>query len=186
MENKIMEENAVIRKLNINNTKYRKIIHTIKKRHEQDGWIVTKNFAGQSKRYLKLEAVDWIESVYLRNPVEHYLNAEISFTQNHIQRLEKELHFTKNIFPTSNMDIQTLSKTFDISRTSLTQTSKQLLEAHPEWYVKQDKIIIKEKGIEWIITNCYRKIYFNLLNEYKRDLQRRKRSEQKHGIRKTH
>lgn len=176
MESKKMTLESCRQRLDVDEKKFNKIISTLKHRRTTEDWIRNQvSSTGNIITWISLEGVLWIEQVYFRDGG-YYLDAEIMFELQQINRLENELSHSHKIFQFQDSTVPELSQVFGVSRSSIMSKiglMESLGYSHYK-YTKSGIMYITSKGVEWMATK-YKDYYFKCLNDYKHILQKEKR-----------
>ena len=177
MEFKSMEKWRVLQKFNMSEKQYKRLVKRLERRHPNERWI-DEHFAQNGERvvYLKLELVEWIEEVYLKNNL-FYLNAEIVFFKKQILRLEDELNFHHNEFEYKDISLYDLRSYFNKNKNTIGVAVNRMEKRNNQSfkYLKDGKVIISKEGVKWLSENYFRKDYLKKLEFYKLELQNVKR-----------
>ena len=167
----------VMKKFSITESHFDRIILIIKKRHKKEDWVVIRKFkSGEENLYLRLECVAWLEEVHF-NTSGFWLDREINFFKKQILRLENELklqHKVEKFNPSTTVELR---KRFKKSKNVIFKAIQKMIErCNKDFKIyKADRIVILPEGVKWLKEKYFRKDYLIELEDYKIELQKRKR-----------
>ena len=184
MEHKIQLFETTKKKFQLTDRQVKYLFSRLKKEHEKDNWLfVSVDNTGQQELWIRLEAVQWIEDVYLNFDIPFY-DAEINFAKKQIERLANELDIQDEYFlqPSyQDMSVAELSMYFRKKANTIYKQINALKTNHDSWIYKKGKCrMVTKEGVQYLTEHIYRKKYIENLYNLKRVLQTIKleRSEQ--------
>lgn len=177
MEFKSQEKWRVQKNFGLSDKELKTIIKNVGRRHPLERWVINRIANnGEKVTYFKMEFVDWLENVYLKDGNNFYLDLEIDFFKKHISRLEKELNISPREVQYKDMSLNEMKGYFGISDNAAKLAFKRMNKKtnNKYRYIKDGKAMITNEGIRWITENYFRRAYLKDLEMYKLELQKYK------------
>ena len=169
LKNKFYYSYEIQRELGYNNTKFKRLITVIKKRHPYQKWIkyeYAKN--GQVNLIINAECKRWLDEVYF-NKSKFYLDLEIDFFERRIKELEMQLKLPHKEKIYKDMSIPEImlmnNKTRDSVDVAIHKMTKKL--GSNVKYKKDGVVKIKSYGVKWLYEKYFRHKYLTELEREK-------------------
>lgn len=127
----------------------------------------------KNRKYLILiEGYCWLRFVYFQKE-KSFVDADIEFFENRIRQYEELLKIQHNEnWWQKDMDIKQLWEYFNKKDITVRKAIKKMCDSGLEKYkfFVDNKIVISNKGVEWICKNVFKQKYLELLEKYKMEL----------------
>lgn len=127
----------------------------------------------KNRKYLILiEGYCWLRFVYFQKE-KSFVDADIEFFENRIRQYEELLKIQHNEnWWQKDMDIKQLCEYFNKKDITVRKTIKKMSDSGLEKYkfLVDSKIVISNKGVEWLCKNVFKHKYLELLEKYKMEL----------------
>lgn len=151
-------------------TDLKKAINVMLERHPSCRW---RSERIKNRKYLVLiEGYYWLRVVYFQKE-KSFVDADIEFFENRIRQYEELLKIQHNEnWWQKDMDIKQLCEYFNKKDITVRKAIKKMCDSGLEKYkfFVDNKIVISNKGVEWICKNVFKQKYLELLEKYKMEL----------------
>lgn len=151
-------------------TDLKKAINVMLERHPSCRW---RSERIKNRKYLVLiEGYYWLRVVYFQKE-KSFVDADIEFFENRIRQYEELLKIQHNEnWWQKDMDIKQLWEYFNKKDITVRKAIKKMCDSGLEKYkfFVGNKIVISNKGVEWICKNVFKQKYLELLEKYKMEL----------------
>ena len=148
----------------------RKAIDIMLKKHQTCRWRSEKI---RSRKYFVLvEGYYWLTQVYFQKE-KSLLDADIEFFKIRIKQYEELLKLDHNEnYWNEDMDIKQLCEYFNRQDITVRKAIKKMCDSGFEEYkfLVDGRVVICNKGVEWICKNVFKQKYLELLEKYKMEL----------------
>lgn len=148
----------------------RKAIQVMQKKHLNCRW---KSERIRSRRhYILMEGFYWLVFVYFQNDKKQ-IDADIDFFLQRIKQYEELLKLEhKENWWNENMGMKQLCNYFNKKENTVRKAIKRMCDNGLSEYkfLVDGKVVISNKGVEWICKNIFKQKYLELLEKYKMEL----------------
>lgn len=124
------------------------------------------------KYFILVEGYDWIKYVYFEKD-KSLIDADVEFFETRIKLYEDflKVEYNKNWW-NEDMNIKQLEKYFNRAESSIRKAIKKMCDNGfcNYKYLDNNKVVIHNKGVEWICKNVFKQKYLELLEKYKMEL----------------
>ena len=148
----------------------RKAIDVMLEKHPTCRWRSEK--IRSRKYYILIEGYYWLLNVYFRKE-KSLIDADINFFEDRIKQYEELLKVENNQnWWNKDMDIKQLCQYFDRKEITIRKAIKKMCDNGFGKYkfLINNKVVISNKGVEWLSKNVFKKKYLELLEKYKMEL----------------
>ena len=124
------------------------------------------------KYFILIEGYYWLLNVYFQKE-KSLIDADINFFEDRIKQYEELLKVENNKnWWNEDMDIKQLCKYFDRKEITIRKAIKKMCDSGFGQYkfLIKDKVVISNKGVEWLSKNAFKQKYLELLEKYKMEL----------------
>lgn len=179
LDNIFLSYNKILKRLKTNNvtTKnnneithkdLRLAVSTMLKKHPNCRWQSDKI---KSKRYfILIEGYLWIRYVYFQKE-KSLIDADIKFFENRIKEYEKLLNINPKSLFNEDIYVKELDSYFNRSKPTIKRAIYKMLKVDINYrYIKDNEFVVSKEGIIWLLKNCFKKKYLELLEQYKMEL----------------
>ena len=148
----------------------RKAIDVMLEKHPTCRWRSEK--IRSRKYFILIEGYYWLLNVYFQKE-KSLMDADINFFEDRIKQYEELLKVENNQnWWNEDMDIKQLCKYFDRKDITIRKAIKKMCDNGFGKYkfLINNKVVISNKGVEWLSKNVFKKKYLELLEKYKMEL----------------
>ena len=148
----------------------RKAVDVMLKKHPICRWRSEK--IRSRKYFILVEGYYWIKFVYFEKE-KSLIDADVEFFETRIKVYEHFLKVGHNEnWCNEDMDIKQLEKYFNRAESSIRKAIKKMCDNgfSNYKYLDNNKVVIHNKGVEWICKNIFKQKYLELLEKYKMEL----------------
>lgn len=148
----------------------RKAVDVMLKKHPTCRWRSEK--VRSRKYFILVEGYEWIKYVYFEKE-KSLIDADVNFFEIRIKLYEDLLKVEHNEnWWNEDMDIKQLEKYFNRAESSIRKAIKKMCDNgfSNYKYLDKNKVIISNRGVEWICKNVFKQKYLELLEKYKMEL----------------
>lgn len=148
----------------------RKAIDVMLEKHPTCRWRSEK--IRSRKYFILIEGYYWLLNVYFQKE-KALIDADIDFFEDRIKQYEELLKVEKNKnWWNEDMDIKQLCKYFDRKEITIRKAIKKMCDSGFEQYkfLINSKVVISNKGVEWLCKNVFKQKYLKLLEKKKMEL----------------
>lgn len=148
----------------------RKAIDVMLEKHPTCRWRSEK--IRSRKYFILIEGYYWLLNVYFKKE-KSLIDADIDFFEDRIKQYEELLKLENNKnWWNENMDVKQLCKYFDRKEITIRKAIKKMCNNGFGQYkfLINNKVVISNKGVEWLCKNVFKKKYLELLEKYKMQL----------------
>lgn len=124
------------------------------------------------KYFILIEGFAWLNQVYFQKE-KSLIDADVDFFEDRIRQYEELLKINSGgNWWNEDMDIKQLCEYFDRKDISVKKAIKKMCDSGFERYkfFVDGKVMISNKGVEWICKNVFKQKYLELLEKYKMEL----------------
>lgn len=148
----------------------RRAIYVMIKKHPTCRWRSQK--IKSRKYFILIEGFAWLNQVYFQKE-KSLIDADVDFFEDRIRQYEELLKINSGgNWWNEDMDIKQLCEYFDRKDISVRKAIKKMCDSGFERYkfFVDGKVMISNKGVEWICKNVFKQKYLELLEKYKMEL----------------
>lgn len=148
----------------------RRAINVMIEKHPTCRWRSQK--IRSRKYFILIEGFAWLNQVYFQKE-KSLIDADVDFFEDRIRQYEKLLKVECNEnWWKEDMDIKQLCEYFNKKDITVRKAIKKMCDSGFERYkfFVDGKVMISNKGVEWICKNVFKQKYLELLEKYKMEL----------------
>ena len=148
----------------------RKAIDVMLEKHPTCRWRSEK--IRSRKYFILVEGYEWIKFVYFEKE-KSLIDADVEFFETRIELYENLLKVEHNEnWWNEDMNIKQLEKYFNRTEYSIRKAIKKMCDNgfSSYKYLNNNKVVISNRGVEWICKNVFKQKYLELLEKYKMKL----------------
>ena len=148
----------------------RKAIDVMLEKHPTCRWRSEK--IRSRKYFILVEGYYWLLNVYFQKE-KVLIDADINFFEDRIRLYEELLKVENNQnWWNENMDIKQLCKYFDRKEITIRKAIKKMCDSGfgEHKFLINNKVVIFNKGVEWLCKNVFKQKYLKLLEKKKMEL----------------
>ena len=148
----------------------RKAIDVMLEKHPTCRWRSEK--IRSRKYFILIEGYYWLLNVYFQKE-KSLIDADINFFEDRIRLYEELLKVENNQnWWNENMDIKQLCKYFDRKEITIRKAIKKMCDSGfgEHKFLINNKVVIFNKGVEWLCKNVFKQKYLKLLEKKKMEL----------------
>ena len=148
----------------------RKAVDVMLKKHPTCRWRSEK--VRSRKYFILVEGYEWIKFVYFEKE-KSLIDADVEFFETRIELYENLLKVEHNEnWWNEDMNIKQLEKYFNRTEYSIRKAIKKMCDNgfSSYKYLNNNKVVISNRGVEWICKNVFKQKYLELLEKYKMKL----------------
>lgn len=148
----------------------RKAIDVMLEKHPTCRWRSEKIVS--RKYFVLIEGHYWLTQVYFQKE-KSLIDADVDFFECRIKQYEELLKIEHNEnWWNKNMDIKQLCEYFNRQDITIRKAIKKMCESELKEckFLRENKVVIASKGVEWMSKNVFKQKYLELLEQYKMEL----------------
>ena len=148
----------------------RKAVDVMLEKHPTCRWRSEK--IRSRKYFILVEGYEWIKFVYFEKE-KSLIDADVEFFETRIELYENLLKVEHNEnWWNEDMNIKQLEKYFNRTEYSIRKAIKKMCDNgfSSYKYLNNNKVVISNRGVEWICKNVFKQKYLELLEKYKMKL----------------